>query len=73
MSCDDLKFLYTECVKNIQSQEYSPKIVKECFETWEKLIKCVNTDIQIPIPKTSHYERIERTSIFTKEDLLYEK
>ncbi len=65
MSCDNLKFLYTECIRKIHSQEYSPKMVKECFETWENLIKCVNKDIVIP--------QINGIKQHTKEDLLYEK
>ena len=43
--CENLKFLYTTCIKKIHEQEYSSKRVKECFQIWENLIKCVNTDL----------------------------
>lgn len=47
MSCENLKFLYTECIRKIHYQDYSPQNVNECFQTWEKLIKCVSKDIII--------------------------
>ena len=43
--CENLKFLYTTCIKKIHEQEYSSDRVKECFQIWENLVKCVNTDL----------------------------
>jgi hypothetical protein len=68
MSCENLKFLYTECIKKIHSQEYNPKVVDECFNLWDNLIKCVNTDIII-ISKNDR-DPIGHTS--RNHDLLFE-
>jgi len=75
MSCDDLKFLYTECIRNIHSQDYSDKVVKECFETWEKLIKCVNKDIVIPQINIHSYNGTYTNQHIqnSKKDLLHEQ
>jgi hypothetical protein len=68
MSCENLKFLYTECIKKIHSQEYNPKVVDECFKLWDNLIKCVNTDIIITLKNDR--DSIKRTS--GNYDLLFE-
>lgn len=68
MSCENLKFLYTECIKKIHSQEYNPKVVDECFNLWDNLIKCVNTDIIIKLKDDRDSSR--HTS--RNHDLLFE-
>ena len=40
--CENLKFLYLDCVRNINLNENMPR---RCFQFWDELIKCVNTDI----------------------------
>ncbi len=40
--CENLKYNFLECIRNVHV--YSN--VKDCFEYWDGLIKCVNTDIK---------------------------
>lgn len=45
-TCDDFKFLFTECIRSIHTSNNENK-VNECFFYWHKLIKCINKDINI--------------------------
>lgn len=72
MSCENLKFLYTECIKKIHSQEYNPKVVDECFNTWDNLIKCVNTDIIITLKNDTDSWRHQFRESDKTRDILFE-
>lgn len=42
--CDNIKYLYLECVRNIHLTDSKPT---ECFMLWDNLVKCLNKDIKI--------------------------
>jgi hypothetical protein len=41
--CENLKFLYIDCVRNIHLTETMPS---RCFKLWDELIKCKNADLK---------------------------
>ena len=41
--CENLKFLYLDCVRNIHLNESTQT---RCFKLWDELIKCKNADLK---------------------------
>lgn len=44
--CDNIKYLYLDCVRNIHLNESN---TRQCFMLWDNLIKCLNKDINLEV------------------------
>lgn len=68
MSCENLKFCIQNVLKIHSQERVIQKVVDECFNLWDNLIKCVNTDIII----TSKNDRDPIGHTSRNHDLLFE-